>query len=442
MESKRLAIFSPLASVGFLTAISLLNVIILPGFIITQMGAKSYGLWMVAIGISSIVSFLDLGLANFMSTASNQFSSNNMEGMIIDFFRRISSNFIALITSIEATILAICVFSLIFSNPNQEKVTLLWLIIFMSLGSAIFTTISIPLSKLRFIGYFAKSQRILGYSKAGETIFCIALIACTKSLVLASIVSLIIKVLTFVTLNRSSRNLLPVEKYGQMVWNGRIRDVLTPLIGNLFSAGGNWMRNQGANLVFAHVFGLESAGAFGLLRTFASGARQLMDPILIAITPQLSESILSEHFKNSKRLIKFVWSVFFLVTIFYVLLTLLFGDILIFLWSSLDPKSFIVLPIFLVVMQILDICFLIPLAIFMSINQHFRLSKVYFFSALFSNFFALLFSLRFGLFGFILGQLVFSFFAMPFALTKHVYFMRHFFEKTQFKDTSLNSSKK
>ena len=122
MESKRLAIFSPLASVGFLTAISLLNVIILPGFIITQMGAKSYGLWMVAIGISSIVSFLDLGLANFMSTASNQFSSNNMEGMIIDFFRRISSNFIALITSIEATILAICVFSLIFSNPNSIKV--------------------------------------------------------------------------------------------------------------------------------------------------------------------------------------------------------------------------------------------------------------------------------------------------------------------------------
>jgi len=238
-------------------------------------------------------------------------------------------------------------------------------------------------------------------------------------------VSLIIKVLTFVILTRSTVTLLPVEKYGQAVWDGRIREVITPLGGNLFSAGGNWMRIQGANLVFAHVFGLESGGVFGILRTFASGARQLMDPILIAVTPQLSASILSENMRDSKSFIKFIWRCFFLVTIFYVLLTLLFGNILISLWSDLDPKNFIILPIFLVVIQLLDICFLIPLAIFMSINEHFRLSKVYLLSAFFSNFFAFLLGLSFGLSGFIFGQLVFNSLAVPFALSKQVYLTRN-----------------
>lgn len=398
--------FSSFYAVGSLTLVSLVYSIILPGVMISALGPKAYGVWLVSVGLASVVSFFDLGITNVISVEGQKMIHSRRENMLGDFLKRISRQFNIQMLIIEAVFLCAVLSLSLIGGDIKSEVALLSIV--MS-GSALVTALfSMPLAKLRISSQFSKSQYVLAFSKLVESIAAIGIVISSKSMFSCALIILFVRVTTLCALVLFTKDLFKSKKFCLVVSGENYLRLFGPLKGNLYSSGGNWMRNQGANLAFAQVFGYESAGIFGILRTYASAFRQVIDTILIASTPKLSEKMAQGRTRDTKNLVVIVWMSTLILAVAYLVFTFVFGNALLLIWAGVESSEQVAPLVLFLFLQILDVIFLIPLGIRAAFNQHLPLSRIYLFATIISNLLALFLGMHFAQSGFLFGLFLFN----------------------------------
>ena len=417
LPSRRAFFLKSLSGVGINTFITFLFSLLFPLIVLRTMGASHFRAWVLASSVSVLVSLGELGIGNLISAEYEKLKRLKQMNLVHAFYSQIRRVFYIWIVSYSAIVIFI-VSSLyllgIWIAPSVNNEPLL--AVLLCISNLIYACYSIPMSGFRAFDRFPFSQFLLGFSRTMEVIFMIASILSFDSLITTALILLFTRMATLFFLE------MQIGKHWQEIdestqeYKIDFAALKQPLLGNMFILFGNWLRQQGPQLIASRFIGLDLFVAFSLIRTFASGLRQISDTLFASMIPQLSTDYFVGNKFHFQRSINRTLRSLVLLNVTYLLFTFFFVIPLLSWWigNSISLSS---LEATLIVMATaLDVLLLWPLAILLSANKHFRYSLLYCIGSLFSICSCIILGLLYHLSGLIIGLFFLHIVVVPFGL--------------------------
>jgi O-antigen/teichoic acid export membrane protein len=369
MQHKKFILFQSTSWVGANTCLTILSQILIPISFIHIGGTVFYAKWILVNGFASFILISDLGIGSVLSQEIMRLKENNNlinTNYFFEFVSKIFFKWIILITFLFLVIGGMADF-LIMSGSQKMQYFLLFSV--LAIANSFYAYYSIALADYRIRNQFAKFQRCLAIEKFLEVLFLIIAIESVKSLFIGGVCILLSRIILSLYFKNKLR--VNTENFANNLGDKKIalRPLKDPLFANLCVIGGNWFRMQGTQIIAGGVLGLAGAGVFNLVRTYASGVRQISDGLYVGFIPLISQELISKKFKSSAQTIKWLIFMTFSLGLLYLLLSYFFGVQVISLWVHRDLGISRQLVLSLVALSVLDNFILLPLAIFSSINR-------------------------------------------------------------------------
>ena len=425
MNQKKIFLFQSMTGVSANTLITIFSQIFFPVLVLNQFGMLGFKLWVVANSSAALVSLGELGIGSLLSVECEKLGDARGSVAVAAFYKKIRLLFFNWMNIFAfLVVLLLVLFHYFFSQRDESNKELIIVTTLLSISNLIYARYSIGISGLRIRKKFAYSQAFLAMSRSTETVLVILSLLFAHSLQVTAFALFLNRFFTMLLLNRKVNQLWPELLTNSERDDFGLQSLRKPIIGNFFITSANWLRQQGPQFIGAQLLSLDTFVIFSLLRTFASGLRQIGDTVYSAFSPHLSAEILRRDGESLKQTIRWLLISVVFVEVAYLSISIVFGKEIISAWlhktiyfSSLDF-------FFIVLATGLDVLVIFPLAILMSANKHFNYSSAFCLGSGLSLIASAFLSFSNGLTGFACGLFVLNILVLPYGIYLLIKFVK------------------
>lgn len=356
-------------SVGFSTMVSVLSLLSVPWYLLHFGSGADYKCWILISALLSLISILDLG---FGDASANSYILSEADSKLTARTQFFDSCRFYIHWVIFVSVLAIICAVLLLSSAGYQSYILTAVLI--GLANTAYSMFMVPYAFMRISGNFSRYQRQLATSRLIELIGMFITFYFSHSVNLMSASLLAIRIVTIAFFQYRLRCFTEIYnfKFEKGSNSHFAQSVMSPILGNSMMSIANYMRNQGILLLLAKFMSAESLLTYALIRTYLSGARQILDAILSAIQPILTEKSRSGKLLSSDFLSKFT-RIYFMTAVILFASSLIVGEKILNFWSSGKIEFHFQLLLIVGIFTFIDSLLLYFIGILVSQNKQIKL---------------------------------------------------------------------